>query len=226
MVFKKIDNLANYSNNKSLANSFRNRRFKFFESQFKAFDHLEKIRILDIGGTESFWVNRGYQNKENIEITILNLFKTNTQYPNFIGYKGDACNLSEFKDNHFDLVFSNSVIEHLFTFENQQKMAKEVLRVGKHYFIQTPNKYFFIEPHYLLPFFQFLPKRMRKFILTKTPLSRGKKRTPESAQNSIDEIQLLSLKQMKGLFPNGKVYKEKFLGMNKSFTLYKMNPEE
>lgn len=225
MILKKINELANYNNNKSLANSFRNKRFQFFENQFKAFDQMGKVRILDIGGTESFWVNRGYHNNKNVEITILNLFKTETKYSNFIGYMGDACNLSEFNKNHFDLVFSNSVIEHLFTYENQEKMAKEVLRVGKNYFIQTPNKYFFVEPHYLLPFFQFLPKGFRKFILTKTPLSRGKKRTPDSAQNSLDEIQLLSLKQMKHLFPGGKVYKEKFLGMNKSFTSYIMDPK-
>lgn len=111
------------------------------------------ITILDVGGTEFFWVNRGYDKKLNVQITLLNLTKFETHYPNMISVKGDACNLSEFKDNEFDLVFSNSVIEHLYTQENQIRMAEEVQRVGKNFYIQMPYKYFFVEPHYLLPYF-------------------------------------------------------------------------
>ncbi|MBC8844888.1 class I SAM-dependent methyltransferase, partial [Escherichia coli] len=72
-----------------------------------------------------------------------------------------ATDLSEIDDQQFDIVFSNSVIEHLYTWENQEKMAKEVLRVGKYHFIQTPNYWFPIEPHWVFPFFQFLPKSIR-----------------------------------------------------------------
>ena len=60
-----------------------------------------------------------------------------------------------FKDKSFDAVFSNSVIEHVGTFEDQKMMANEVIRVTNFYFIQTPNLYFPIEPHFLVPFFQF-----------------------------------------------------------------------
>lgn len=67
--------------------------------------------------------------------------------------KGDATNLSQYSDKSFDIVFSNSVIEHLYTKENQISMAKEVNRVGKNYFIQTPNYWFPIEPHWVFPSF-------------------------------------------------------------------------
>lgn len=48
----------------------------------------------------------------------------------------------QFKEKEFDLVFSNSVIEHVGGFQDQMKAANEIRRVGKNYFIQTPNKYF------------------------------------------------------------------------------------
>ena len=67
---------------------------------------------------------------------------------------GDATDLSPFKDKSFDIVHSNSVIEHLYNFENQKKMASEIMRVGQKHIVQTPNKYFFLEPHLsYFPFF-------------------------------------------------------------------------
>jgi hypothetical protein len=128
--------------------------------------------------------------------------------------------MCELEDNSYDLTHSNSVIEHLYDFENQSKMALEVQRVGKKYLIQTPNKYFFLEPHYLLPFFQFLPNSLKYFMLTKTKLSRLKKWDQEFAKQYIEEIRLLSEKEMKTLFPKSIIYYEKFLGMNKSFTAH------
>tara|TARA_R110002050_G_scaffold72996_3_gene157212 strand:+ start:238 stop:903 length:666 start_codon:yes stop_codon:yes gene_type:complete len=215
-----INDLANYNNKNSLANRFRNKRFAFFEEQLKKLEGNQTITILDVGGTESFWVNRGYDKKPNVQITLLNLTKFDTHYPNMISVKGDACNLSEFKDNEFDLVFSNSVIEHLYTPENQIRMAEEVQRVGKNFYIQTPYKYFFVEPHYLLPYFQFLPKKAKVFILSKTKLSRGTKISTDEAKDQADQIILVSKKKMKELFPNSEIYKEKFLGMTKSITAF------
>ncbi|MCB0450845.1 MAG: class I SAM-dependent methyltransferase [Confluentibacter sp.] len=216
--------LADYNNKKSLANRFRDRRFQFFEGKLKKIAPKKGtvLTILDVGGTESFWVNRGYHKNSDIHITLLNLTKVETKHANMVSVIGNACDLSEYTDNTFDLVFSNSVIEHLYNFENQELMAKEVQRVGENYYIQTPNKYFFIEPHYLLPYFQFLPRKTKLFVLSKTRLSRGNKLSIEKAEDKVAEIQLLSLKDMKHLFPEAKIFKEKFLGMNKSLTAYLM----
>lgn len=57
--------------------------------------------------------------------------------------------MKQFQDNEFDAVFSNSVIEHVGDYEAQRQMANEIMRVGKRYFVQTPNFYFPIEPHIL-----------------------------------------------------------------------------
>src|SRR5690606_33300296 len=99
-------------------------------------------------------------------------------------------------------------------------MVREVQRVGIKYFVQTPNKYFFFEPHYALPFFQFMPASFVYFVLTKTKLSRLHRWDPQQARSYVEEIRLLSLREMKQLFPGGKVYREKFLGMDKSFSLH------
>jgi hypothetical protein len=209
---------ANSEDKDSLGNRFRNRRFNFFEQQIQK---LKKpIRILDVGGLESFWVNRNYHLKNDVQITLLNLEAVPSNYPNMISMIGDATNLSHCPDNSFDVVFSNSVIEHLYTRSNQEKMANEIKRVGVHYFVQTPNKYFIIEPHYLLPGFQFLSPRIKHFLLTKTRLSRGKFWDKQFAQQYINEIRLLDESEMVALFPNGLIYKERFFGLVKSFTAH------
>jgi len=202
----------------SFGNYFRSRRFKFLQ---KNFNLLKKpVRILDVGGTLTYWVNRGFDKQPGFEITLLNMKKSESIHENINYIVGDATDLSQFADHSFELVFSNSVIEHLFSWESQVKMAKEAMRVGKYYYVQTPNKYFIIEPHYLLPCFQFLPKKTQLFILTKTKLSRMKKWNPERAKDYVDEIRLLSKKEMKKLFPGCKVYIERVFGLAKSFSTH------
>lgn len=85
------------------------------------------------------------------------------EYDNISSVSGDATDLREYEDKSFNLVFSNSVIEHVGDFTAQRKMAKEMMRVGKHCYLQTPNRYFPLEPHFLFPCFQFLPIRLRAF---------------------------------------------------------------
>ena len=218
----KIKNIFSNSENKdSLGNLFREKRFNFF---FDKIHNIQKpVRILDIGGKINFWENRGLAGNIDYCLTILNLNNEKSEFSNINCTVGDALDLSHLKSNSFDIVFSNSVIEHLHNFENQKKMADEVQRVGKKHFIQTPNKFFFIEPHYLLPFFQFLPKKVRYNILTKTKMSRLKTWDKNFAQQYIDEIRLLSLFEIKTIFPNSEIYFEKFLGMNKSFTAHNLD---
>ncbi|AKP52537.1 methyltransferase domain-containing protein [Cyclobacterium amurskyense] len=206
------------SNTNSLGNQFRQKRMIFFKNQL---DRIPKpIKILDIGGYEEFWINAGLTDRSGIHITILNLESSKTKHKNLISVKGNATNLSAYSDNSFDIAFSNSVIEHLYNSDQQLKMAYEIMRVGKYHYVQTPNKYFIIEPHYLLPYFQFIPKSIRFYILTKTKFSRFKKWSSNEAQQYLDEILLLSEKDMKELFPSSKLTKEKFMGMTKSFVVH------
>jgi hypothetical protein len=101
-------------------------------------------------------------------------------------------------------------------------MASEIRRVGKSYFIQTPNSYFPIEAHYALPFAQYYPNAFLYFILTKTKFSRLKKWNPAEASQYIAEIRLLNTREMKTLFPGASLLKEKALGLTKSITAHNL----
>ncbi len=94
--------------------------------------------------------------------------KNNNGIPNLDSVKGDGRKL-EFDDSEFDIVFSNSVIEHVGSFEDQKKICEEILRVGKKFWVQTPSKSFFFEPHFLFPFFHWFPISIRKIIVYITP---------------------------------------------------------
>jgi len=204
----------------SLGNYFRNKRFKYFFDKINLLD--KPISILDLGGKINFWENRNLSGNPNYLITIVNLESEISEYPNIESKVGNILELKNFKKNSFDIVFSNSVIEHLHNFQNQKKIASEILRIGKKHIIQTPNKHFFVEPHYIFPFFQYLPKKIQYKILTKTKLSRLKKWDKKFAKQYVKEIRLLTLNELKEIFPGSKIHQEKFFGMSKSFTAHNL----
>ena len=215
--------LASSDNPNSLGYKFRTKRLQEFEKMFfSRFSGLEKIEILDVGGTSYFWKNSSLLSHPGLRITLLNLYPVETSHPAIHAVQGDATDMREFENGSFDLVFSNSVIEHLYTLELQQKMASEILRVGKSYFIQTPNVYFPIEAHYALPFAQFYPKAFLHFMLTQTKFSRMRKWSSAEASQYIAEIRLLNAQEMKALFPGASLLKEKVLGLTKSITAHNL----
>lgn len=217
------DLFASSDHPKSLGAKFRAKRLKKFETLFfRNFNPEKPISILDVGGTDYFWKKSQIPNVPGVRITLLNLHQEKTTHPHIHSIIGDATDMKAFEDNKFDMVFSNSVIEHLYTFENQRKMANEIRRVGKKYFVQTPNKHFPVEAHYAIPFAQFIPKKLLFFFLTKTKLSRFKRWEPAAAQQYLDEIRLLDAGEMKELFPGSKLLKEKALGMTKSLTAHNL----
>ncbi len=106
----------------------------------------------------------------------------------------DGCRLP-FADQSIDIVFSNAVIEHL-TPEGQELMAREIMRVGRSWFVTTPNFWYPIELHNKLPFFQFLPRRLQ------APIQKKLKTWPVS-----DPIHLLSKRRLSRLFPGSLIRK-------------------
>ena len=135
---------------------------------------------------------------------------------------GDARDMSQFGDGQYDIVFSNSLIEHVGNYNEQKKVADEIIRIGKRYFVQTPNYYFPIEPHFLCPFFQYLPSRLKVFLLCHFNLGWYKKiKDCQKATEIADSIRLLKEYELKQLFPDANIYREKVLGLTKSFIMYK-----
>ena len=215
MLFSSI---ADNKNPRSLASSFRSKRLNLFKGFVAGLP--KPVKILDIGGTPEFWKNAGLD-AADAEITLLNLAVVQTDLPNVVSIAGDATDLSAFSDKTFDIAFSNSVIEHLFSVENQQKMAQEAQRVSAYHFIQTPNFWFPIEPHWVFPCFQYLPKAIRIFLTRHFNLGHLKRsRSWSVARQQVEEIQLLSRSEMARLFPESKIWEEKLLAFSKSFVAH------
>jgi ubiquinone/menaquinone biosynthesis C-methylase UbiE len=130
---------------------------------------------------------------------------------------GDATNLP-FADGTFDVAFSNSVIEHVGTWERQQQFAREARRVARKLWIQTPARIFPIEPHYLAPFIHWLPRSIRKRLVRNfTVFGWLNRPNREQIDGLLDEIRLLSKKEMQSLFPDCTIIVERWLGFPKSY---------
>ena len=210
-----------------MSNKFRKKRFSEFLNfiNFHIFNNnnKNKISILDVGGTISFWEQMDFINRENVEIVILNLMKEeHNSYINIRCIEGNGCDMKEFPDNTFDIVFSNSVIEHVGSFQNQEKMAKECQRIGKAFFLQTPNYWFPFEPHFLIFGFQFLPVRVSAFLLRRFNLGWCSKINDYNKSiEKVESIRLLGKKKLKKLFPGATIVDENLFGFTKSFMVYK-----
>jgi hypothetical protein len=176
------------------------------------FEITDKTTILDVGGTLFNWQLLDCPAR----ITLLNIspLDLSSNLPANCNYvQGDGTDL-RFDSKSFDIVFSNSVIEHLYSFENQLKFASEVERVGKALWIQTPARSFFFEPHFLTPFFHFLPKNARlKLARNFTFWGWITRPSTEYIRKVIEEINLLTFQQFQSLFPDCIIQKERFLGI-------------
>lgn len=179
------------------------------------------LRVLDVGGTETFWRSFGLLDNPDFQITLLNPEDVRTDASNLVACRGDGRSMPEYQDKKFDIVFSNSVLEHVGSIEHQTAMAREIRRVGKRFYIQTPNRYFPIEPHFLFPFFQFLPRICRIKLVQGFALGWQKKETDrKKAEALIDSIHLLRKKDIQALFPGAFIKEERFMGLVKSFVAY------
>lgn len=214
-----LHDLRDPESNRSLAKRMRGRRFAFFRELIESIP--KPMKLLDVGGTQDFWEREQFTSPELASITVVNLEAPASRHANVTTMSGNACDMPEFKDGEFDVVFSNSVIEHVGGLPEQRAMASEIQRVGKRYFVQTPNRYFPIEPHYMFPFFQFLPTGAKAWLLSNFALDWGGKATsPERALQLANSVQLLSLRDFHAMFPGASIYKERVLGLTKSFTAY------
>ena len=208
------------SNPHSTISRVRKKRCKLLLDLIHTIDNNDSIRILDVGGTLTFWETCGFVGAQNCEITLLNLnkFEIPHKYKYIKSIQGNGTDMRDYKDKEFDLVVSDSVIKHVGDYENQKKMAKEIQRVGKRYFVQTPNFFFPIEPHFLFPFFQFLPLSVKTLLLTHFSLGgRQPTKDPEKSEVSAKYTRMLKKREVKQLFPEGVILKEKLYGMTNSF---------
>jgi hypothetical protein len=170
-------------------------------------------RIIDLGGNHMLWDLIDH----NFDITLINLpgspGSTNTKYKIVFA---DACNLSQiFDDKSFDLVFSNSVIEHVGDEDRQIAFSREVLRLADAYWIQTPSIYFPFEAHTGVMFYWQRSEKNRQQLM-----KRWENKMPEWSEY-IRETRPLSREKMLELFPDSRLYCEYLLAMEKSYAVYR-----
>ena len=128
----------------------------------------------------------------------------------------DACDLRTlFADQSFDLVYSNSVLEHVGGHARRADFAREAARLAPHHWVQTPNRYFPLEPHWLFPFFQFLPVPARAWIGEHWPLT-WSRQTGSDALETVLDTELIGATEFAHLFPGSTVLRERVAGVTKS----------
>jgi ubiquinone/menaquinone biosynthesis C-methylase UbiE len=117
---------------------------------------------------------------------------------------GDACKLP-WPDNYFDVVYSNAVIEHLGSFEKQQKMASEIMRVGNQWFLTTPNRWYPFEFHMRLPFVTWLPGKGYLWAGRIVAYNHVKKKYTFGSKRR--DLRLMTARELKHCFPSSKIIK-------------------
>ena len=189
---------------------FRGKRLRKF---YRAFGLNHATRLLDVGGYAYYW---GLLDRPP-RVTILNLEPPVEGRGGFDWVVGDARRLP-FRDGAFSVVFSNSLVEHILGDPGRQAFAGEVCRVGERFYVQTPNRWFPIEPHVMTPLIHYLPKAVqRKLVRNFTIWGLLGRPSQEEAVEFLGLTELLNRKELEGLFPRAVIWRERFLGLTKSW---------
>lgn len=186
---------------------FRTRRMRQFVELFGVTD---ETRIIDVGGGGFNWTLV----PEQPHVTIVNLDVEDRTEGRFTYRRGDGTSLP-FADNAFDIAYSNSVIEHVGGEREMAAFAAEITRVAPRYYVQTPYRWFPVEPHTLTVLLHFLPKGLYRMLAPWFGLH-GWLCGRRATERAIDGTDLLDLTRFRGLFPDAKIRHERFLGLTKS----------
>ena len=205
----------------SLGARARARRWDVFR---KAFPSLEDMTVLDIGGTAETWRRAPVKPRS---VIVLNLTEPGTSDDPFvIPVTGDACDARHVLatagiDQTFDVVFSNSLLEHVGGHAKRLEVSAEVAALAPYHWVQTPNRHFPVEPHWLFPGMQFLPVRARTTVAEKWPLSHTPPSSFEVARETVLWTELISVSELRVYFPDSEIFKERMGGLTKSITAVK-----
>jgi hypothetical protein len=146
----------------------------------------------------------------NLDMHRAHVSQSNTERICFV--QGDARRM-ELPDNSFDLVHSNSMLEHVGGWRDMLAAASEIRRLAPRYYVQTPNFGFPFEVHYRLPFVHWMPEQLRaRIVLMRRNGFLTKAATFSEAMEIVQGSQLLNSRQMNALFPDASVVPETVMG--------------
>lgn len=203
----------------SLGERSRARRWQTFE---RLFPDVSGFRVLDLGGTPTSWLRAPVRPKHVVVVNLAEVGDTGESW--LTVEQGDACALPEHLfEQSFDLVFSNSLIEHVGGHARRQDLADAVHRLAPRHWVQTPYRYFPVEPHWLFPGMQFLPLRARAFVVRAWPLAHTRA-TRDAATRIALGTELLSLTEMQHYFPRSEIVRERFGPLVKSMVAVRTDP--
>lgn len=199
--------LVDYSNPESLGSRLRKkRRTRIVDLIDRIHARQGRVRIVDLGGREVYWRIFGddYLAARRVEVTLVNPEpQALPASPGFRVVAGDATRLGEFGDHAFDLVHSNSTIEHVGRWEKMEDFAREVRRLARAYYVQTPYFWFPVEPHAICPGFHFLPDALRARLMMRVSLGNYARASDMgTAMRQVQDAVLLDRAQMRHLFPD------------------------
>jgi hypothetical protein len=198
----------------SIVGAIRTRRWTRLMARFP---RIDEMTVLDLGGTPRAWVAApvcpgrlvilntepsGLDDSVRAEVVV-----------------GDACDVPpRLRNDRFDLVYSNSVLEHVGGHDRRKRFSETARTLGAHHWVQTPYRYFPLEPHFLFPGYQFLPLTARMAVGRRWgPTRRSVHAMPDrDAIDYVQSIELLSLTEMKAYFPDSEVVREHLGGLVKS----------
>ncbi len=198
---------------------FRRKRFMLFLGLVdEVLATRGTCRIVDIGGEAAYWSDvADLIGARSCHVTLVNLTSAGVDNAQFSSIAGDARDLAALGDMSFDLVHSNSVIEHVGRWQDMLAMAREVRRLAPGYYVQTPNFWFPIEPHCSTAFFHWMPVPVRISMLMRKPRGIwGMAPDVTTAMGQIQSNDLLDFRQMSTLFPDATIQRERVAGLAKS----------
>lgn len=205
----------------SLGERSRARRWQTFQ---RLFPDVSGYRVVDLGGTPASWLRAPVRPKH---VVVVNLAQVDDPGESWLTVEqGDACALPErLFEQPFDLVFSNSLIEHVGGHARRQDLADAVHRLAPRHWVQTPYRYFPIEPHWLFPGMQFLPLRARAFIVRAWPLAHTRA-TRAAATRVALSTELVSITEMRHYFPHSEISCERFGPLVKSIAAVRTDAQD
>jgi len=203
----------------SLGARARARRWEWFQ---QAFPDVGEMSVIDLGGRADSWL-RAPVRPARVHVVNLEDPGVNDDTPDWItGELGDACELPEHLiGTKYDLVFSNSVLEHVGGHERRLRFAQAIHDLAPRHWVQTPYRYFPVEPHFLFPGFQFLPLAARTRIVRNWPLVHTPPEDKPTALRVAIWVELLSRTEMAHYFPTSEIRAERIAGLAKSLIAIK-----
>ncbi len=216
-----------HTHSTSLSAKLRMRRMRFLDELIQGLDGRD-VSLVDLGGTFSFW-EMNLEHLENTDrLARIDIYNIGVEAERrhrvgnieIVERPGNVTQLGDVADNQYDVAFSNSVMEHVGNLYQQNRFAQEIQRVAPCFVLQTPNRYFPLEPHFYVPFFPFIPLGIRTVLHRRFRLGWFAPEADElRARIDCDEIRLLTRKELKLIFPKAGIHAEWLGGMVKSFIL-------